>query len=228
MFNLKFCQNYPAATFEIEVERPNSHYYIFKHNLTKKFGISDLESYKLIESTFFSLIRKFQSLEIMNELGGILPSREIDMGEVSEWIQKTMQPKFAVNPDETLATVLKISGFPDLNDPNILQKIDFRRLLDIRNEPEITDFREFIFNNDDKSEQELDENLNSFKNKISYLWTNNSISLIRLLVTSSVFSPAVGIGYSLLESFVIDKFLIKNNTFSFLNDEMPKLFVDTA
>ncbi|MDR8394661.1 hypothetical protein NC796_26210 [Aliifodinibius sp. S!AR15-10] len=213
---------------QIEVNTHLTNDDLFKHesNLKELLGIDKATEYHILDSALLSiggLNEKILQMDIYNSISGFKP-HEISIFKAKlrfvEQIVDTGERK------EQLHRVVNVAGLPIIDDDTAKNEINFEQLLDIREEDEIVNFRNWLNKTANISNEELEERLNNFKVKFSKFINTGWGKSTNFLISNGLgaIEPISGAVFSLADTFLLEKFLKQPGAVTFLSTSYPTIF----
>jgi hypothetical protein len=129
---------------------------------------------------------------------------------------------------EQLRRVLTLAELPSLEDVD-LRSIDFGRFVSLRNHPDMTDFRRWLADGSDASDEEIRDRLLGVKARVADVLGGTAVRAARLAITSGVglvpgIGTAVGGALSVLDEFVLERVLGDPGPLAFFVHRYGSLF----
>jgi hypothetical protein len=155
-----------------------------------------------------------------------IPETEIEV--LDNRIQSLYMPSNPSNQTEAFHRVIKLSGLPDLSKLDLTSKFSLEHFLDIRNSPDCAEFRHWLSQTTEFSDEELQDKLQILKSKLAGFVNSNFGRSIRwatstglgLIPGGAVIGPAFGA----LDTFLTDKILPSRGPVAFLGSQYSSLF----
>ncbi|ARU49976.1 hypothetical protein [Sulfurospirillum diekertiae] len=215
----------------IRIHQINEDDFLVESNLESLYHLSKEDSHKIIERALLgigALNMKIEEMSFHNALSGFM-GNEISLFEDKlNFIEEHHSPK---KQETQIRRIFEIKDFPKFTTSHDYAKVDVHKLLEIQKSSECKAFREWLKTIDFKDEQEIRNELNNYRNKIASLANSKVGKTIRWLV-GEIISPleemsgykGMGMAYSALDSFVIDKLISQKGHIAFINDLYPSIF----
>ena len=134
----------------------------------------------------------------------------------------------ALNPTSKENQFSRVAAIADVGEPTPGSRIDFERLLEIRNSDECRAFKAWLDDADSLTDEDLIKELAGIRSKLG-LWASNpegrmlrfaAITGIGLLPGGTI--PATMLGFA--DSFIVEKLIPKSGIVSFLRIQYPSVF----
>jgi hypothetical protein len=171
------------------------------------------------------LNRLIENMNIFQAMTAIRDEELPLLQEKLSFLANQINPEFQL---QRFQRVLRIVGFPDLDEPRS-EKVDLEKLLEIRESRECKEFRTWLWNAGEATDEEIYDQFSGLRNKLS-LWAHGNVgkSLRWAGSTGIGLIPVVGNVTSavlgLLDSFLLERLLPQSGPVIFLNKQYPSLF----
>jgi len=184
--------------------------------------------HKIVERALLTIGGRNQRIYNMNNFNALTSFRENEIPLFSTKLDFLSQK---LNPDvykESLRKVLEIKGIPTLG-KNFSEKIDVKKFLKIRESKECQEFRSWLWSIHEASESELNDYINSYKQKIGEFFKSPLGKTIRLITGVGLgLVPSAGVllsgTYGILDLFLLKKILPVEGAIVFINKKLPSIF----
>jgi hypothetical protein len=105
--------------------------------------------------------------------------------------------------------VREIVGLPDVSNDPAVQDVDMKKLIEITSGPETRQFREWLRISDSLTDEELVDLVHPLRDALGKAIGGSAAKTVRWAATTGVgvVLPPVGIGLSVLDTFVVDKLM---------------------
>lgn len=128
-----------------------------------------------------------------------------------------------------LRRVFSIANIPDFDAAAKEGRIDLSVVLDIRDEPECAEFRSWLWDSGDLSDEEIRARLRAFNAWIARRWQGLPFRVLKFLGLTAVglAGPVGGVfatGVGALDEFLIQRLLTRDGVAAFLNEKVPSVF----
>jgi hypothetical protein len=199
-------------------------------NISEVFHLSDVDTHRVVgrgllavgflnqrlaEMKAYTAISGFKAAELpvfekkIDFLTDLVPEAEAQVGRMKR--------------------VLAIKGFDDLDEVIAKGKVDLSKLLEIRDTRECREFRDWLWEIDAISDAELEERINSLRDKLSWFVHGSEGKTLRWLATAGlglipVGGTVAGTVGGALDTFLVDKILPNPGPLSFINNMYPSIF----
>lgn len=211
-------------TFE---EVPNVGHYAIT-NLPNIANIDTSIVHKIIESGVLAnahLNLQFERMAKYKASFGI-PETEIEV--LDNRIQSLYLPSNPSNQIEAFHRVINLSGLPDLSKLDLTSKFSLEHFLDVRNSPDCTEFRHWLSQTTEFSDEELQDKLQILKSKLAGFVNSNFGRSIRWATSTGLgLIPGgafIGPAFGALDTFLTDKVLPSRGPVAFLGSQYSSLF----
>jgi hypothetical protein len=220
--------------FALTIHRPEPTVFAVETNIDKMFALSTQQTHETIGSGLMALGRVNYRLEVMHRVNALTGFDNDDLaiwqGKLGSVFEQARRREYAAEAtSERLTRVLELKGFPALGQALSKGRIDIARLLEVRNDPKIDDFRRWLTKVHDVPDEELTARLNNLRGCLGGLADSRSGKVVRFVVTTGVgLVPGIGtIAGALLgglDMFVLEKLLGKPGPVSFMNRTFSRIY----
>jgi hypothetical protein len=220
--------------FALTIHRPEPTVFAVETNIDKMFALSTQQTHETIGSGLMALGRVNYRLEVMHRVNALTGFDNDDLaiwqGKLGSVFEQARRREYAAEAtSERLTRVLELKGFPALGQALSKGRIDIARLLEVRNDPKIDDFRRWLASVHDVPDEELAARLNDLRGCLGGLADSRSGKVVRFVVTTGVgLVPGIGtIAGALLgglDMFVLEKLLGKPGPVSFMNRTFSRIY----
>jgi len=198
-------------------------------NIPEVMHLSETESHEIIQRALFRLAAINQSLAYMERFSALCGYNDKDLSIFEEKLNFLAREHEPDAYASQFNRVLEIKGFPDIEMMAQEGRLRLDKILEIRETKEGKEFREWLAGLDSATDDEIIEQLESFKAAAGNFLAGMKGKALRLLITSGVgFVPIVGnvVGTlaSALDSFIVEKILPSSGPVSFVNNMLPSAF----
>ena len=198
-------------------------------NIPEVMNLSETESHEIIQRALFRLAAINQSLAYMERFSALCGYNDKDLSIFEEklnFLAREYEPDAYAS---RFNRVLEIKGFPDVELIAQEGRLRLDKILEIRETKEGKEFREWLAGLNSVTDDEMREQLESFKTAAGNFLAGMKGKALRLLITSGVgLVPVVGnvVGTlaSALDSFIVEKILPSSGPVSFVNNLLPSAF----
>lgn len=198
-------------------------------NIVKDFGLTEEEAHHVVDDglrMLGGLNFRIAEMKTYSALSGFRESELPFFDQKLDFIASTFSPRAQ---EDRLKRVLAIKGFQDLDDLIERRKVDLIKLLEIRETKECREFRDWLWSIDSATDEEIDERVNSLREKLSWFAHGKGGKSVRWLASTGIgLLPVVGTiagGVAgLLDTFLLEKVLPVPGAVSFLNNMYPSIF----
>lgn len=127
-----------------------------------------------------------------------------------------------------LHKVVSIAGLPDLRDAADAERVDLLKILELRQQPEIREFRDWLWSTESLSEEEIAERIGGFREKLAHAVHSKWGKGLRWLVTKAwgAAEPISALGVSALDAFLLEDVLPQSGISTFIGSHYPSIFRD--
>jgi hypothetical protein len=225
-FKWKFKTEINPADLSVQINPIDEEDFHTETNLTKDFHISEKEAHEVVEGgllTVGSLNRRIAEMKAYTALSGFKDSDLPIFDQKLDFILRSFSPQ---SQEDRIKRVFVIKGFQDLDDLINRGQVDLVRLLEIRESKECKEFRDWLLSIDSASDAEIEERINSLKEKPSWFAHSSSGKSVRWLASTGIglVGNVAGAIAGLLDTFLLDKLLPNPGPISFLTSMYPSIF----
>jgi len=195
----------------------------------KRLGLIDIiEFHKIVERALLTIGGRNQRIYNMKTFNALTSFREIDsllFSSKLDFLAQNFQP---TGQRMNLKRILRIKGIPTLGE-DFEGKIDVDKLIKMRHSEEFLEFRSWLWNINELSDIDLDNHINSYKQKLGEFFRTPFAKTIRLITSIGLgLIPSAGIpfsvAYGILDLFLLEKVLPVKGPIVFLNRKLPTIF----
>jgi|SRR3984885_9342566 len=134
-----------------------------------------------------------------------------------------------INPDlqcERLARVCEVVGLPDVSSDPTVQDVEMAKLLEITSGPEVRDFRQWLRTTDTITNEDMADLVHPVREVVAKAARSPVTKAVRLATTTGVgiVIPPVGVGLSVLDTFLVDKMIPRPGPTAFLSRLSRSIF----
>ena len=216
--------------FKIALNQVGDNVFEANTNIGNAFNLSEEDVSTVVRNSMFGVAKlnqKIAEMRIHNALSGFLDEESAIFENRLDFLWREASPD---KLDSAMVRVLKLRKIPQVL-PENTGMVDVEKLLEIRSSSELSAFRCWLSDVDDKSDTEILEVLNSLQNKLGVAVQKKSVKWLRFLLTTGVgFIPGVGtplsVGLGAADSFLLEEVLPSSGPLVFLDKHYPSLFSD--
>lgn len=207
---------------DIAIYQLNEDDFLVESNIESKFGLNKENMHKVIETSLLSignLNQKIEEMEFHNALSGFM-GNEIPLFEDKlAFLERDSSPQ---KTERQMQRILEIKDFPKID---TIGSIDVEKLLEIRQSNECKLFRMWLKQTDSLNDDEINDEINNYREKMASLVNSTSGKTIRWGIGVGMdLLPFGGSAYGALDTFLIDKLLPQKGHIVFINDLYPSIF----
>jgi hypothetical protein len=215
----------PSA-FSLYVHRLSEGDWHTETDLGERLGLTPHQEHEVVASGLSAAGALSVHLETMQIFSALLG---FQVGDLPLLEDRFAQLALQLDPDvhETrLTRVCEILGLPDPDPDPGRQDVDLPRLLDTTAGPEAISFRRWLRGVDEFTDQELADAFHPLRDAIGGAVRTPGARAVRLATTTGVGAllPPVGIGLSVLDTFLTEKILPGPGPTAFLSRLYPSIF----
>ena len=212
----------------VEVEELSSRVFQIKSNLAE-VGFSPEMTHKLFDKAIAAVCNLNHRVADMEAFGAITGFLEAEAPLLFGKFASIISPLNPSKIEGQFERVIEISGLPDVH-PH--QRIDVKRLLEVRNSAELTEFRQWLSTTDGMSDAEITKMISSVKSKLSSILSNPAGKVARFVTTTAIgmipgLNLVVPVAAGAIDSFLVDKVLPRSGISAFVTEIYPSLFLSS-
>jgi hypothetical protein len=203
--------------------------YKVQTNLVSDFGVDEFEAHKAVERALLGVAGLNQRIRLMESFEAVTgfqesesPIFETKLRIISDQMDPTRQ-------EQRFERVSKLAGLPTIDGLSSNKKIDMNKLLELRDAPECIQLRKWLRTTDGQSDKDIEEQLNSVKDRLAALTHSKKAKAIRFLATGGVglvpgLGAALGPASTLGDHFLVDRLIGSPGPVYFLSHQYPSIF----
>jgi len=215
--------NLIPSNFQYSITNSGQSGYAATSNFKEIFQLSESEEHKVFEATVLGVGGFYQRLGMMKGYEAIAWFSDADSQVLDAEMKIAADLVNSRNEEARMLRILELRELPALG-PDSLVSAD--ALMNLRNSTECRQFREWLKTSDNKSDDEIREELRSFRVAFSNFLNATSTRVARFVLNNAVSAHAPGGGIVLdgAQQFVLDKIFPANGPVSFINNKLPPLW----
>ena len=220
--------------FALTIHRPEAGVFEIETNIDKMFGLSIEQTHKTIGSGLMALGNVNYRLEVMNQVNALTGFDDSDLaiwqGKLGSVFEQARSREYAAEATvERLTRVLELKGFPALGEALSRGKLNLARLLEVRNDSKVDEFRRWLANVQAVPDEDLAARVNDLRARLSGLADSPAAKVVRFVVTTAVglvpgIGPIAGALLGALDMFALEKLLGKPGPVSFVNRTFGRVY----
>lgn len=223
--NNAFAERARHCELKCEVDRDNNRI-AADTDLGMHLELTDEEVDGVLRGALLAVAALNQRIEEMERYEALSGFQEGDLPVFESklaWVARQLDPTTQL---ERFERVLEVAGLPAASSP---EAVDVARLLEIRASPECEEFRRWIQTLDSVDDKELEERVASIRARFAPAVTGGPGKVVRLVATTALdavplLGPALSIGASALDTFLVDRFFASTGPVTFLTKLYPSIF----
>lgn len=219
-----------AAKAAISWSKEDSAPYIWESNLGEILGCAPQLEREIAKKVLLGIGHLNEQLERMKAFEALTGFRDQDVA-----LYQNKLGALAPNPEaktkNQLSRVVSLSGLPDLGIAAREGKIEFARLLELRDSEEAKIFRDWLRRTDEISDDDLAKLVGGLSNRISRAVNAPCGRILRVLLPTAALmgvdpttATIAGATLGVLDQFIWDRILPKRGPWSLVSEEFPSLF----
>lgn len=200
------------------------------HSNLSKFGLFSKKAREVTLGAFMDLIAVHSRLAHMRDLGCLIGMNPKDQQPWEIKVESLVRMFEKEHERERQFTrVITLAG---IGESNLIEgkKIDLRKLIRLRESEDLTLFRAWLKDTDNKSDEEIRDRLNSLRGRIGNKVQGVSGKVIRMMVSglsalvpNPIISLGTGLALSAADSFFVDKLLPKDTIQNIVSQQYPDI-----
>ena len=172
-----------------------------------------------------------ERFEEMHSYNALIGFRDEEMPIVDEKLRFLFDQMDPTKQEERFDRVVELAGLPD---PETVEgAVDVEKLLQVRNTDECRQFRQWLRSLDSASDEEIEAEIGSLREKLSRAVRSRSGKTVRFIATTGagfipIVGPAIGPALGALDTFAVEKLLPEPGPVSFLGSSYSSIFKDES
>jgi hypothetical protein len=220
--------NLALDDLQVSVEETEHRTFRIVTNLGKDFNLPPEKSHSLLQSAVTATSNLTLRLSEMQAYASLTGFREDEAPLLFGWIAPIIAPQNPATIENQFERVIKVAQIPDFT-PG--QKVDVKKLLQLRDSPECRDFRSWLLSAEKMTDGEIREFAENMRSIFGWLVQTPLGKSMRYATTTLLglvpgLNLAAGPVAGGLDTFVVDKLLPKSGVIAFLHDQYPSLYKD--
>ncbi|HVQ37855.1 MAG TPA: hypothetical protein VMS31_10005 [Pyrinomonadaceae bacterium] len=215
--------------FSLIIHRPSQDLLKAETDLHKLVGLDLGQTHDVIKYSLLRMSGISERFGIMERYTALTGLNNIDL-PVFEGRYEFFADQISANRDKSrLNRLLEIEGFPNFEAIAAEGRLRLDKILEIRETHECRDFRTWLKQIDRMSDEEIRDQIESFRSAVGNFMGRTSGKIVRLLVSNGVgaipaVGPLIGLAASVVDSFLVDKLFPSSGPISFINRRLPSVF----
>ena len=213
---------------DVSVEETGHRTFRIITNLGRDFNLPPERSHCLLQSAVVAvsnLTMRFAEMEAYSAVTGF---RESEAPLLFGRLAFLIAPQNPATIENQFERVIKVAQIPDFT-PG--QKVDVKKLLQLRDSPECRDFRSWLLSAQKMTDGEIREFAENMRSILGWLVQTPLGKSVRYATTTLIgLIPGLNLAASPvaggLDAFAWDKLLPKSGVIAFLHDQYPSLYKD--
>lgn len=212
---------------KFELNRVNDNDWKVETNLSSLINIDDNKSHKIIERALLKISGLSRKIYEMHDFDSLTGFQQDEDFYIFEERLRPLSEKFS---DDTLRKnfmrLLEIQKMPDFKTMVESGNFSMKKLLKIRQTKECEEFRKWLWNSGNFSEKEIQDRVRSLRGIFGNFLDSGSGKTIRFGSSTVIgmINPIMGLGLSVVDTFLLDKFFKKDGISVFINKQYPRLY----
>jgi hypothetical protein len=198
-------------------------------NLSTILKIDDMEAHNLIQSSLLgvgAINRRIENMRHFNSLSGFMNDDVQLFEEKLSFLERLISHDNNIKEFNRVISITGLPSFNQLADGSI--RIDIEKFLKIRDSDECRNFRDWIGDLSDVSDEEIKEHTLSLKTKLSTIIHSSLGETLRFVATTALgplgAGEALSIGVDALDNFLLDKVMPNSGIAAFIHNSYPSIF----
>jgi hypothetical protein len=212
-----------SAKYSVRFHQEDEDVFRAETDIGEQFGLDVEETDRVLERAVLAvggLNERFETMKAYNAVYGL---RETELLLLDAKLAGVLEQLDPDRQEERLTRVLELANLPD---PETAEgTVNVERLLDVRGREEIVEFRQWLRTLDAATDDEIREQINSVRERISEAVYSPKGKAVRFAATAAAdVVPFGGLVAGALDQFVVEKVLPEPGPVSFLGSTYRSLF----
>ncbi len=215
--------------FSLLIHRPASDLLKAETNIPNLLDLNEAQTHDVIKYALLRMSGISERFGVMERYTALTGLNGIDL-PVFEGRYEFFADQMSANRDKSrLNRVLEIEGFPDFEVMAAEGRLRLDKILEIRETRECREFRTWLKQIDRMSDEEIRDQIESFRSAVGNFMGRTSGKVVRLLVSNGLgvipaVGPLIGLAASIVDSFLVEKLFPVSGPISFINRRLPSVF----
>ena len=206
----------------LKIQRIDNDNFRAYSNLEEKFGLPPYRAHQVIQEGLLRVTGMYGNLGLMDRYSAMVGFNANDF-QLSD-LKLQLLSQSLPSDRAQLARVLSMSGFPSVNQLGGGEKLKLERLLEIREWKECRQFRNWLSELANRSDEEIKDELGSYRSWLGDCLNLKATRILRFVVGQAAgLVPGVGIAWSFVDDFFLDRFR-RSEPVAFVNRLLPSVF----
>jgi hypothetical protein len=210
----------------LEIHPIDDHDFTVRSNLDV-YGFDEIKKHQAMEKALLALgalNRRIEEMKIHSAISGALDDECPLLTEKLGFLAHAVSP---TNYERQFQRIVEVRDLPQY-DPDST-KIDVDKILRVRNTPEAVEFRHWLRSNASATDKEIDDRVSSFRARMADSVQSNPGKAVRLVTATGLglipgLGTLIGLGFGVLDTFLLEKVLPKSGVWTFINRMYPSIF----
>ena len=200
-------------------------YYRAVTNLATLCRLTDEQVHSVIGMSMAEIAHLNVRVEEMRIYESISGFSDEDLSLFEARLRFLVERQNAAAAEKEFHRVISLLGLPQIPSS---KHFDVDRLLKLRNSPECDEFRCWLSETSDWSDQQIIERVKSFRETLGRYYQRTAGKTVRLVVSTGIgmipgIGPIAGAAIGCLDSFLMDRVLRPSGAISFISSSYPSL-----
>jgi hypothetical protein len=214
---------------DVRVDREGPIAVHVESNLVSQFGLNPLAAHMVVGESLLALSRLNARIEDMRLCSAVAGSRDDELPFVEDKLSFLLREVAPEAQLDRLGRIIDVFGLPALAGAVKEGRINAERFIEVRNSSECREFRAWLREIDEVSEDEIRDRVNSLNARLGNLAHRAGGKSTRLLVMAGIgliplVGPLASLGVGALDSFLLDEVLPESGPAMFLSNMYPSIF----
>jgi hypothetical protein len=228
LINRDYGHRLDEGMIKLDVDHLGDDKFKINTNLNEIINVIEIEEHKIIERAILTLSGSNQRISQMKAFNSISSFREEDLPIFRKKFDYLSQSITSQDAIAALRKVMKINNLPDFRSVDFTGRLDIDKLLTIRESDECKLFRSLIWSLSKSTEQEIQEIVDEYRNKVGQYLRTPIGKTVRFLTGAGIgMIPVVGgvisTGLGLIDNFILEKLFPVNGAIVFLDNKLPSI-----
>ncbi len=212
----------------VSVEETEHRTFKINTNLGNDFNLPPERSHYLLQSAVVAVSNLTIRLAEMEAYSAVTGFRESEAPLLFGRLASLISPQNPAIIENQFERVIKVAQIPDFL-PN--QKVDVKKLLQVRESPECRDFRAWLLSANKMTDSEIKNSAENMRSMLGSIMGSSFGKTVRFGTTTllgliPVYGLALGPMAGVIDSFLVEKLLPNSGVVAFLSDQYPSLYKD--
>lgn len=218
----------------IEVEKlPFEGDYRVVTNLQSDFGLDDQSAHRVVEQALLAMAGLGQRIHLMEALNAVTGFRDVEAPIFEARLAFFAEQLDPDAQEEQFRRAVILGDLPSIEALGPIAKVAMKKLLHLRDDPDVVDLRRWLRSTDGLSDREIEQQFNSVKEKLAGLWQLRTGKALRFVAALGLgtLGPLggipLGVAISLADKLIIDRLIGSPGPICFLSRKYNSIYDPT-